>query len=88
MAGALAAVDVQDLVRQEAGRLEVYDRVDNIGDLALSADWVQGGELRIHLGGMHRRLDRAGCHRFHPNTTLGISDRERFGRGIRAALCQ
>ena len=59
MAGALAAVDVKNFARHEAGPLEVKDRVDDIGDLAYVPDRVQGAELCICLDGMHRRLDDA-----------------------------
>ena len=88
MARALAAVDVQDFARHEAGRLEVEDGLDNVGDLAETANRVQGSELSVCLDGMHRRLDGAGCDRVHPDTALCVLDRERFGRGIKTALCQ
>jgi hypothetical protein len=88
VARALAAVDMKDFARHEAGRLEVEDRADDVGDLAHAADWVQVGELRMRLEGMHRRLDDAQRDRVYPNTVLGILDRERFGRAIEAALRQ
>jgi hypothetical protein len=81
-----AAVDVHNSARHEAGPLEVEDRLEDVGDLAHTAERVQGVELRMCRDGIHRRLDDAGCHRVHPDTALGILDRERFGRGIEVAL--
>jgi hypothetical protein len=62
---ALAAVDVQDFARHEAGRLEIEDRVDDVGDLTHMADRVQGVELWMRLDGMHRRLDDTQLRRLH-----------------------
>ena len=47
VAGALAAIDMEDLAGHEARGFEVEDRVDDVGDLAHTADRVQGGELRL-----------------------------------------
>ena len=88
MAGALAAVDVEDFAGHEAGPFEIEDRVGDVRDLAQPADWVQGGELRIFLDRMHWRLDRARRHRIHSDPALGILDCERFGHGIEATLRQ
>src|SRR5260370_35793647 len=70
MTCALAAVDVKDFACHEAGRLEVEDRVDDVGDLAYMADRVQSAELRIGLDGVHRRLDGPRPHPLHPDTAL------------------
>ena len=51
VAGALTTVDVKDFARHEAGRLKVEDRVDDVGDLAHMADWVQDAKLRMGLDG-------------------------------------
>src|ERR1700676_817320 len=80
VARALTTVDVKDFARHEAGRLEVEDRVDDVGDLAHMADRVQSAKLRMRLDGMHRRLDDAQGHCVHSDTVLRILDRERFGR--------
>src|SRR5260221_11397228 len=88
VARALTTVDVKDFARHEAGRLEVEDRVDDVGDLTHMADRVQDAKLRMRLDGMHRRLDGAQGHGVHPDTVLRILDRERFGRSIQAALRQ
>jgi hypothetical protein len=88
VARALPTVDVKDFARHEAGPFEVEDGLDNGGELAETANRVQGSELSICLDGMHRRLDGAGCDRVHPDTALRILDRERFGRGIQTALRQ
>ena len=50
VAGALAAVDVQDLAGHERGAFEIQDRVDDVADLAHAADRVQRGERRVRLG--------------------------------------
>jgi hypothetical protein len=57
MTGALAAIDVKDFTGHEVGRLEVQDRVDDIGHLAHMADRMQGIELRMRPRVMHRGLD-------------------------------
>jgi hypothetical protein len=44
-------------------------------------------ELCMSLNGMHGRLDGTQCNGIHPDTTLGILDRQRFGRCIQSALC-
>jgi len=41
MAGALAAVDVEDFAGHEARPSEVEDRIDDVGNLAQPADWVR-----------------------------------------------
>jgi hypothetical protein len=41
VAGALAAVDMEDLAGHEARRLEVKDRFDDVGDLAHVPDRVK-----------------------------------------------
>jgi len=88
VARALAAVNVKDFARHEAGRLEVEDRADDVGDLAHMAQRVQGAQLRMRLNGMHRRLDDAQGDGVHPDTALRILDRERFGRAVQTALRQ
>jgi hypothetical protein len=55
---------------------EGKDRVGDLGDLTQTADRVQGGELRIHLGRMHRRLDGAVRHCVYPDVGFAI-----FARG-------
>ena len=50
MAGALAAVDVQDLAGHEGGTFEIKDRIDDVLDLAHVADRVQGAERRVRFG--------------------------------------
>jgi len=69
VAGALASVDVEDFAGHEAGAFEVEDRVDDVGDLAQSADRVQSSELRVLIDGMHWRLG-ARRYRVHSDTAL------------------
>jgi hypothetical protein len=87
MAGALAAVDVEDFAGHEAGPFEVEDRIDDVGNLAQPADWVQVASC-AYSDGMHWRLDGARRHRVHSDPALGILDRKRFRRGIQATLRQ
>jgi len=47
VARTLAAVDVQDFARHEAGPFEIEDRVDDVGDFAQTAYRVQGGEWSV-----------------------------------------
>src|SRR5258708_40297273 len=42
----------------------------------------------MRLDGMHRRLDDAGSDRVHPDTALGVFDRQRPRGGVEASLCQ
>src|SRR5215470_8006320 len=72
VAGALAAVDMEDFAGHEARLLQIEDRVDDVGDLAQAADRVQAGKLRISLDRMHRRLDDTERHGVHPDAALGI----------------
>src|SRR5260221_14195498 len=88
MAGVLAAIDVQDFARHEASLLEVKNRLDDVGDLPHAAQRMQGGELRMRLGGMHWRLDDTERDGVHSDTALCILDRQRFGRGVQRALCE
>jgi hypothetical protein len=77
MAGALATVDVEDFAGHEAGPFEVEDRIDDVGNLAQPADWVQVASC-AYSDGMHWRLDGARRHRVHSDPALGILDRKRF----------
>ena len=86
MAGALAAVDVEHFAGHKAGPFEVEDRVDDIGNLAQPADWLQSSEVRVLLDGMHWRLDVARRDRVHSDAAFGILDCQRFRRGIQATL--
>src|SRR5882762_6708041 len=63
VARALPAVDVEGLSGHEAGRFEIEDGVHDVGDLAHSAERVEGAERLMRLDGMHRRLDDAGSDR-------------------------
>src|ERR1700675_3872565 len=76
MTSALAAVDVQDFAGHEVCRLEIEDRVDDIGDLAHMADRMQGVELRMRPGRVHRRLDDTQRDRVHADAALRIFNRE------------
>jgi hypothetical protein len=71
MARALAAINVNGLACHEAGRFEIEDRVDDVGNLAHAAKRVHLSELRMRLDRMHRRLDNARRDRVHPDTALG-----------------
>jgi hypothetical protein len=50
VARALPAVDVQDFARHEAGRLEIEDRFDDVGDFAQTADRVQAASTYVSTG--------------------------------------
>jgi hypothetical protein len=60
-AGVLAAVDPQDLAGHEGRMLEIEDRVDDVGDLAHAADWMELRERLVGRLGVHRCLDDAGA---------------------------
>src|SRR5262245_18862902 len=70
--GALAAVDMQDLARHEAGLFEIEDGVSDVRHLAHVADRMQDSERGVGLGGVHRRLDDAGRDRVHADALLGV----------------
>jgi hypothetical protein len=82
MAGALAAVEVKDFARHKAGRFQAEDRIDDVGDLAQTANRVQRAELRMGLDGMHRRLDDAQRNRIHADSHPSLAS----PRCIAAAL--
>src|SRR5260370_16210319 len=75
VARALPAVDVEGLSGHEAGRFEIEDGVHDVGDLAHSAERVEGAERLMRLDRMHRRLDDAGSDRLHPDAALLGFDR-------------
>src|SRR5262249_42172606 len=88
VAGALAAVDVEDFAGHEARRLEVENRFDNVGDLAHMADRLKSPEGLMGLDRVNRRLHEARRDGVHANTALGVFDGERLGRRVEAALRQ
>ena len=55
---ALAAVDVKDFARHEAGPFQVEDRVDDVGDLAQPAD--ASPRVGLRKSSTVARGDRAG----------------------------
>jgi hypothetical protein len=74
VARALAAVDVKDFARHKAGRFQIEDRVDDVGNLAHMANRVQRAQLRMHFDRVHRRVDDARRNSVHPDTALRILD--------------
>src|SRR5258705_13021771 len=86
MAGALAAVDVQDLAGDERGGFEVGDGVDDVADLAHPADRVQTGKDLVGLGRVHRGADDAWGDRVDPDAAGGVLDRQRPGDRVEAAF--
>ncbi|SCF82786.1 hypothetical protein GA0115254_118451 [Streptomyces sp. Ncost-T10-10d] len=58
-AGALAAVDVQDLAGDERGLFEVHDRLDDVVDLAHPPERVQRGERAARVVRVHGSADDA-----------------------------
>ena len=88
MASALATVDMQDLASDEICPVEVEDRLHDVVDFAHVADRVQAAQRLMGFLGVHRRFDDARRYRVDPNATLGVLDRQGFGRGVDAALGQ
>ena len=82
VASALAPVDVKDFPGHEAGRLEVEDRIDDVGDLAYVVDRVKTPEGLIGLDRMHRRFDDAKRDRIHADAATSVFDGERLGRRV------
>jgi hypothetical protein len=80
-----AAIYVKDLSGNESRRLEIEDRVHDVGDLPHAPERMQGAELRMCLDGIHRRLNDARCDRIHPDATRG-GDGRRGGRGALIAV--
>ena len=68
MARALAAIDVKDLARHEAGPFEVEDRVDDVGDLAQmanvarSAPCIRARSVTRKSSAVDIMLGSARCH--------------------------
>ena len=75
MARALPAVDVEGLSGHEGSRFEIEDSVDDVGDLAHSAERVEAVERMMRLDGMHRRFDDAGSDRVRSDAALRVFDR-------------
>ncbi len=88
LAGVLAAVDVQDLAGDEAGRLEVDDGVHDVARLAHPADRVQAGERLVVLDRVHRGLDDTRRDGVDPDAPAGVLDGQGLGRGVEATLGQ
>src|SRR6266478_2369634 len=86
MAGALAAIDMQNFARDERCRFQVEDRADNVGDLAHMSDGVKEPERLIGFRGMHGSLADAGCHGVYPDPALGILYGQGLGRGVEPPL--
>src|SRR5882757_6551820 len=59
VAGALAAVDVQDLAGHELSGLQISDRFDDVADVTHPADRMQRSERVVGLLGVHRSADDA-----------------------------
>ena len=87
MSRTLSTINVKDFARHKVGEFEVEDRIYGVGDFAYITDRMLSIELCMSLNGMHGRLDGTQCNGIHPDTTLGILDRQRFGRCIQSALC-
>src|SRR5580693_2695936 len=74
VAGALAAVDVQDLSSHELGGLQIRDRFDDVADVAHPADRMQRGERVVGLLGVHRSADDARRHRVDAHAASRVLD--------------
>jgi hypothetical protein len=59
-AGALSAVDMQDLAGDEGCAFEIKHRIDDIAQLTHPCDRMQLGQEFVRLRPMHRRLNHAG----------------------------
>src|ERR1700744_4120338 len=88
MAGALAAVDMEDFARHEVRRFEVEDRLDDVGGLAHAPYRFKRRESVLALDRVHRRLDIARRDRVHAYAAFCIFDGKRFGCSGETALRQ
>ena len=88
MAGALAAVDVQDFAGHEAGdsRYSTASTMSRISPMRPTG--CRRGEEGVRFGRVHRRLDDAGRHRVHADARVGVFDRQRPRDRVEAALGQ
>src|SRR6202034_1703483 len=79
VAGALAAVDVQDLAGDERGGLEVENAGHHVADLAEAPHGMQLREGREGFRWVQRRLDNAKRDGVCPDTPRRVLDRQRHG---------
>ncbi len=80
MAGALAAVDMQDLAGDEARPFEIKDRPDDVVDLTHTPDRMHCRETLVGRGRMQRRPNVSGRECVHADATSGVLDGERSCR--------
>src|SRR5258705_7566922 len=88
VAGALAAIDVQDLAGDEARAFQEQDRVDDVLALSHASDRMQFCKEVVRLRRVHRGLDDAGSNRVDPYALRCVFDRQRLCGGVQSALGQ
>ena len=82
----LATVHVQYLAGDEAGVLEVEDRVDDVVDLAETTDRMQFRQGVVGRRIVHRGADHPEGDGVRADAAAGIFDRQRLGYRIQPGL--
>lgn len=86
MTGALTAVDVQNLARDEGRALQVQYGVNDVPRLSHPADRMQLRQELVRFRRMHRRLDDTRRDSVDPDLARGVLNCERPRCGIEATL--
>src|SRR6185437_7323506 len=84
----LATVHMQDLAGDEAGILQIKDRVDDVVDLAETTDRMQFRQGVVGRGMVHRGADYPEGDSVSANAAAGVFDRQRLGYRVQPALRQ
>src|SRR6478736_215840 len=82
----LATVHMHELAGDEAGILQIEDRVDDVVDLAETTDRMQFRQGVVGRRIVHRRADYPEGDSVTADTAVGIFDRQRLGYRIQPAL--
>ena len=77
---------MRDLAGDEAGILQIEDRVDDVVDLAETTDRMQFRQGVVGRRIVHRRADHPEGDSVTADTAAGIFDRQRLGYRIQPAL--
>src|SRR6476659_7031857 len=84
----LATIHMQDLAGDEAGILQIEDRVDDVVDLAETTDRMQCRQGVVGRRIVHRGADYPERDSVTADTAAGVFDRQRLGHRVQPALGQ
>ena len=84
----LATVHMQDLAGDEAGILQIEDRVDDVVDLAETTDRMQFRQGVVGRRIVHRGADHPEGDGVRADAAAGVLDSQRLGHRVQPALGQ